>query len=263
MPMKLSVVVAATFATLGLVACGGGGSGGESTPVTAPVPAPPPATAEGVYGGTLTGSTSPDFQLLVLENGDFYTLYGTNTSASFVVAGLIQGSGTSANNRFTSSNAADFGFSPAIPLTIDSTYASESKIISGTATSARNQVRFSGGPIPNSQYVYESRAQLPAVAGNWSTTALDGSNVQLAVSTSGTFTASSGGCTFSGTILPRPSGKNVFDVALRFGAAPCALAGQSGAGLALVSPVSGGRAQLIVAATNTSRTSGTVIFGTR
>ena len=259
MPMKLSVVVAATFATLGLVACGGGG--GESTPVTAP--APSPATAEGVYGGTLTGSTSPDFQLLVLENGDFYTLYGTNTSANFVVAGLIQGTGTFANPKFTSSNAADFGFSPATPLTIDSTYVPESKTISGTATSAKGQVKFSGGPVPNSQYVYESRAQLSAVAGNWSTTALDGANVQLAVSASGTFTASSGGCSFSGTILPRPSGKNVFDVALRFGAAPCALAGQSGAGLALVSPVSGGRAQLIVAATNTSRTSGTVIFGTR
>jgi len=28
-------------------------------------------SAEGVYGGTLTGSTSPAFNMLVLENGDF------------------------------------------------------------------------------------------------------------------------------------------------------------------------------------------------
>ena len=50
----------------------------------------------------------------------------------------------------------------------------------------------------------------------------------------GAFTASSSlGCNFAGTVLPRPSGKNVFNVSLTFGPAPCALPGQAAAGIAV------------------------------
>ena len=231
--------------------------------MTPPPPPPPLFTAEGVYGGRLTGSSSPDFQLLVLENGDFYALYGTNSSAPFAVSGFIQGTGISDNGKFNSNNAIDFGTSPITPLTVNTSYALETKTISGTATTSRGVVGLSGGPIPNSQYVYSSAAQLSAVTGNWSTTSIDGSSVPLSIASNGTFSASNQGCTFGGTFVPRPSGKNVFDVAFRFGAAPCRLAGQPGSGIAIVSPVSGGKTQLLIAATNSSRSSGTAVFGTR
>ncbi len=49
----------------------------------------------------MTGSSSRAFELIVLENGDFWTLYGTNTSSAFDVAGFIKGNGTSGNGSFT------------------------------------------------------------------------------------------------------------------------------------------------------------------
>jgi hypothetical protein len=44
-------------------------------------------TIEGAYQGTLAGSASNSFSLLVLENGDFWTMYGTSTSSGLAVAG--------------------------------------------------------------------------------------------------------------------------------------------------------------------------------
>ena len=97
-----------------LAGCGGGGGDSQS-----PKPGP---SAEGVYGGTLTGSTSTAFQLLVLENGDLWSLYGTQTPTQFSVSGFVQGSGTSNNGSFTSSNARDFGVTPAVTGTTTATY---------------------------------------------------------------------------------------------------------------------------------------------
>lgn len=261
--LKMSpVAVALGLAALSLVACGGGG--GDSPAAAITVVAPPPfPTAEGVYGGKLTGSSSPDFQLLVLESGEFYTLYGTNSATSYAVSGFIQGTGISNNGKFNSSNAIDFGTSPITPLTIDATYVPVTNTISGTAATPRGMVGFSGGPVPNSQYVYSSAAQLSAVTGNWSTTSIDGTRVPLNIASDGTFTASSQGCAFNGAFVPRPSGKNVFNVTFRFGAAPCRLAGQTGSGIALAYPIAGGRTQLLIAATNSSRSDGTAVFGTR
>lgn len=246
--------------------CGGGGS--DSTPVTQPVvqplPLPPPPSAEGVYGGKLTNSSSSDFQLLVLENGDFYSLYGTNTGSIFGVAGFIQGTGTSANNRFTSSNGKDFGTSPAAEVTTTAEYDPVGKTISGSVSSVRQTSNFSGGPIAGSLYNYNTPATLSTIIGSWSTTAITGERVALTIAANGAFSATSGGgCRFSGAMTPRATGKNVFDVSLTFGAAPCALAGQSGSGIAVAYALTGGRTQLLVAASNATRTNGTAVVGTR
>lgn len=58
--MKKSMVAALGTILLPVLitACGGGGDGGDAG--GNPTPPPPPATtAEGVYGGTLTGGASP------------------------------------------------------------------------------------------------------------------------------------------------------------------------------------------------------------
>lgn len=128
-----SAVVAALAASTLHAACGGGGDG---EPATGP-------SAEGVYGGTLTGSTSSAFEMLVLEN-------------------------------------------------------------------------------------YDTPAMLSAISGSWSITELSGEDLALTVASSGAFTAASSlGCNFSGTVRPRASGKNVYNVALTFGPAPCELTGQA------------------------------------
>jgi hypothetical protein len=249
--LGLSLFGSAIVSAMLLGGCGGGGD--SAIAVATP-------TAEGVYGGTLTGGRSNAFNLLVLENGEAWSMYGTQSATSFGVAGFVQGAGTSSNGSFTVSNGKDFGFSPAQAGSTSATYDATAKTISGTTGS----VTFSGGPVAGSLYNYDTAASLSAISGAWSATGLTGESIALNVAASGAFTATSGlGCKFSGTVAPRASGKNVFNVSLTFGAAPCALAGQAATGIALVYPLASGRTQLLVAAVDSTRTYGAAAVGTR
>lgn len=248
--------------SLALTACGGGGSSSAPTPTPSPAPA---STAEGVYGGTLTGNTTASgFEMLVLENDEFWTLYGSQTGGTFYVSGFVQGTGKSSNGSFSASDARDFGSAPAIAGTVNANYSAGAKTISGTVSGSRGAIGFSGGPISGSLYNYQTPATLSSVTGSWSLTALSGEGIAMTVAASGSFTAvSASGCTFSGTVTPRPSGKNVFNVALNFGPAPCALPNQPANGIALTHPLTNGKSQLLVAVNNAARTMGTAAFGTR
>ena len=234
--------------------CGGGGDDAGATPNAKP---------EGAYAGTLTGSASSAFQLLVLENDEYWSLYGTNSGGTLLVAGFIQGSGTSSSGSFASSNALDFGFATSAQGTLSASYVVGTSI-QGTVTSAGRNVGFSGAPIAPATYNYSTPASLSDIQGSWNLTSLTGAATTLNVSAAGALTGSSQGCSFSGTITPRASGKNVFNVSLTFGAAPCLLPGQSASGIAISSVLAGSAVrQLIVAGVNTNRTAGTALFGTR
>jgi hypothetical protein len=249
--------VLALVAAASLVACGGGSDTPAAPSSTGP-------SAEGVWSGALVGSTSNAFELLVLENGEYWGLYGTNASNVFYVNGFLQGSGTSTNGSFTSSNTRDFGFAPAVAGSVTATYNTATPSISGTATSALGSITFSGGAIAGSLYTYSTPASLSTITGAWSLTDLGGEGVSLNVAANGALTAnSSGGCTMTGSVLPRPSGKNVFNVALTFGPAPCDLAGQNVSGIAVAYPTATGATELVVAVIDGTRTYGTTAFGTR
>lgn len=252
-----SAALLALVASLG--ACGGGGGGGTTTTTSASGP-----TAEGVYGGTLTGSTSSAFQLLVLENGEYWAMYGNNSSSAFLVRGFLQGSGASNSGAFTSANAKDFGFAPALGGTVNATYNAAAPSISGSFAISGQTVGFNGGAIQGSTYNYAAAASLPSVAGSWSLVALNGEQITLVVQNSGAFSATgSSGCNFSGTVAPRPSGKNVFNVTLTFGPSPCALPNQAATGIALTYPLTAGGTQLIVSVVDGTRTYGSAAFGSR
>lgn len=249
-----------------IAACGGGGDDGDAgAGGIQPTPSPPAPTAEGVYGGTLTGSTTaPHFQLLVLENGDFWSLYGQDSGSIFTVYGFVQGHGTSNNGSFTASDVRGFeGDDPPLTGTLTATYNSSAKTISGTVSAANGSVQFSGGPISGSLYNYDAPASLNTISGSWATVSSNGGSVSLNVSASGALTIASSGCSGSGSINPRPSGKNVFNVSLTFGGAPCALPGQTVTGIALAYPLSTGQTQVIAAVTNSSRTDAIAVFGIR
>jgi hypothetical protein len=255
---RTAVSLALSLSVLTLTTCGGGGGGSSS-----PSPVAPVAKAEGVYSGSLTGSTSSAFQLLVLENDEYWGLYGTSSTSAFFVAGFLQGQGTSSNGSFTSSSLKDFGTVPPANGSVAATYVANTSI-NGSVTAPGGSVAFSGTPITSSSYNYNTPADLSAVVGNWNLTALDRSSVILSVASDGRLTGSTGGCVFGGTFTPRPSGKNVFNISLTFGPAPCTLANQTGAGVALSYLLSGGTIrQLIVAGVDGARTTGTALFGTR
>ena len=251
---KYATAVALSSAVCLLAACGGGGDAGSS--VFGPKP-------EGAYSGTLTGSTSSAFQLIVLENDEYWALYGSNSGSTFRVAGFVQGMGTANNGSFSSSNAKDFGVVPPASGTVSATYVAGTSI-QGTVTSGGSTVTLAGTAIAASTFNYNAAASLASISGNWNLTALDGSAASLAIAGDGSFTGTSVGCSFTGTLAPRASGKNVFNFAVTFGAAPCALPGQTATGIAISHLLAGTTTrQLIAAGVNSSRTVGTALFGTR
>lgn len=258
--LKTKISISALLACVALAGCGGG----SDSPAPAPAPVVVGPTAEGVYSGTITGAKSTGFQLLVLENGDFWTLYGNQSSTQFLVSGIIQGSGASNNGSFTSTNLKDFGVTPSLAGTLKATYDATAKTITGTVTAGADTASFNGGPTANSLYNYTVAASLTNIAGSWVTTSTSGETVSVNIATTGTFSAaSSGGCKFSGTITPRPSGKNVFDTQMTFGPAPCGLPGQTASGIALSYPLASSKTQLVLAQVDSTRTYGSAAFGTR
>jgi len=252
---KKSVVLAVLAATL--TACGGGGDD-----------APPPQVSterpEGVFGGKLTGSTSTDFQMLILDNGELWSIYGVDTPAGFGLAGFIQATIAASNASFTSSNARDYGVVPAVAGSATGTFNKAAGTIAGSVTAGAGTVSFTGGPVAGSLYNYNLAASVSTVVGNWTLDSLAGDTISLVVQPNGSLSATTtSGCNFTGAVTPRASGKNVFDATVTFGPSPCALANQSASGIAIASPIAGGQTQLLVALQDSSRSVGTAAFGSR
>ena len=92
---------------------------------------------------------------------------------------------------------------------------------------------------------------------------MNGAELALSIGPTGAFTANWEYCAASGTVTPRASGKNVYDVTLTL---PCGESTDSTlavSGIAVASPLADGRTQLMVAAVDETRTQGAVVFGTR
>jgi hypothetical protein len=247
--MKIATVAAATLAAGVLAGCGGGDD-------------PPKGKAEGAYeGNTATGAYT---QFLVLEDDSFWALYGSQSAGTFFVTGFVHGQGASNDGNFNSSNARDFGFSPPLAMTVSARYTSGVSL-SGTLAVAGGSVAFNAAAIPSARFNYAAAPTIASIAGAWSNmTTLSGATANVTISSTGAFTGTSDGCTFTGTIVPRPSGRNVFNVALTFGPAPCALPNQNGSGIAVTYLVNGGPTrQLIVGGFDGQRTNGVLLAGSR
>lgn len=257
--MNRTFKLAALAASLALLAaCGGGGDGPAPTP-----PTPKPRIgAEGVWQGTL--SDGRHFSTLVLEDGSFATLYGPLVKGVFLLEGLLQGPSTAQGGAFNSTDARDFQpFSAPVQATVNATYTPGDKI-QGAVTERGAITGFAGdsGDKDTSRYDYNAPATLAAIEGVWTLTTLDGAPVAATVK-DGALQATSNGCNLSGTILPRASGRNVYDVALTFGPAPCQLAGQQMRGNAIVGKPTSNQQQITVMTTNADRSAAVTAFGTR
>lgn len=265
-------LVSGTALAACLAGCGGGGAaaGGEftlgsSTTTTinnaSTTTLLMPGQAQGVYEGV--ASNGRYFNTLVLDNDQYYTLYGTLAGNVFSVTGLIAGRGQSSNGSFSSGDLKDFpaGGTP-LSGTLSATYTPGASF-NGVVTRGGTAVTFSGVALANTSYVYNIPARLADVSGTWVTTALTGETVSLDIAANGTYAATSSGCNFSGTFVPRASGKNVFDFTATFGAAPCVLPNQTVTGHAITYLLGNGKRQLLVAASDAARSVATVLAGVR
>ncbi|MCS7100572.1 MAG: hypothetical protein NZL99_02625 [Burkholderiaceae bacterium] len=225
--------------------CGGGD--GDS--------APPQSPAQGFW----TGSTGNGYSMLgaVLENGDYWFLYYYGN----VVYGLVQGSSSAASGNFSSANGLDFymPYGAVYPVTIAGSYRERQSL--------QGHVRYQNGAVVTFSGTYDARYEAPAtpaaIAGRWRGQLDTGETFVIDVAANGALSgASAFGCTFGGSAVPRPSGKAVYDVSVRFNGGNCLLGTQTITGIGAVIG-SGASAVLYAAALNAPRNAGFVVSARR
>lgn len=219
-----------------LAACGGANSSDNNS------------AAEGAWTGTDSWGNS--FSMLVLENGDYYSLYGTNKSADFVLQGFDQGAPTLSGDslkgsitEYDNSNKPAKGMLAATVVpgsTIKGSVSNVSGTASGTFTATPLSAKYAS-------YDYNATAYTSDVQGSWTVTSLSSNSEKVTINDKGVLTGSIKGCSFSGTVTPRSSGKNVLNIGLSFGASPCEHANQGMSGIALNYDLGTGKRQLLVA----------------
>lgn len=235
-----------------LYGCGGGGGDEPATSVTSPPP-PAEASVEGFWSGT--SSTGYDVSLAVLENGETWGVYSYGGSIYGALYGHTTVSGSTLSGAGTDFNIPDRSVTSG---SYTGTFAEKSTIEVSTSAGAG----FTGVYEP----AYDQPASLQAVAGTFSGTGVSGDSPVQAVSVTVTDTGqvsvpSSLGCSASGTIAPRSTGKNVFNVTVTFFGSTCALGnGATTQGIAYFDAASG---QILVMAMNSSKSDGFIYIGAK
>ena len=257
----LAALAAASLAA----ACGGGGSDGNDSGTVSAA-----SSAEGVYVGTLAGGTLNYFEQIVLENNEVWIAYGSRSApgATTLLSGMMSGAGTYTGGTLTVAAIKDFGFSPAATGTLSASYKVNSKSlvtsVSGTSSAAGRTLTLTGDSNI-SNYRYVAPASLSELSGNWTVPVASGAPGSVSVNSTGGFSFNLSGCAASGTMVPRASGKNVFNVTMTFGGAPCNFAGVVFSGIAYVAlnPFLNTGGDLRILIRNSAQTAGFLLSGTR
>lgn len=206
-----------------LAGCGGGGDDSGGAPLASA------ASAQGLWNGAT--STNRTVAGLVLSDGTYYVFYSSVGNPT-LIAGVIQGSGTSSVGTFSSSNARDFNLegSGVLPATIASNFAAKQSFGGTIGYSATVNTTFTS----TYDAAYEIVPSLAIVAGSFTGQVASSAGTQsssLTVSANGAVSGASSGCATTGTVSPRSDG-NAYDVSLTFGPSPCLFASQTLTGIA-------------------------------
>ena len=195
-----------------LAACGGGGGGGGTTSVATNV------DAQGYW----TGPTNSGYSvyLAVLENGESWGIYRSGS----LIYGAVYGASTVNGGTITITGTNfDFQASTATAGTL-----------SGPVV-AKNTMNLSEiGSSLTASLTYDPTYDTPAtssvIAGTWSTTGRSASYslipATITIDGTGNFSLVQPNCTSIGTVVPRPGGKNIYNVNLSTTGSGCA-SGQS------------------------------------
>ncbi len=234
--------------SIALAGCGGGGGGNSST-----TPAPAPVTtAEGFWSGT--ASTGTKVALAILENGDTWGVYTSNN----LIVGALHGTTTSSGTTLSGSGS-DFNIpsKTITPGTYSGTFASKSSINVTTSIGSN----FTGTYDAS----YDTAASLTSLSGTFSGSGVSGTtsaqSATVGISSLGVVSSTGIGCSAAGTVAPRPSGKNIFDVTITFTGTNCALGnGVVTTGVAYYDAVI---RQVLVMALNSAKADGFIYVGVK
>ncbi len=259
--IKLVPTVAAAL----LVACGGG-SGEDNGYTRTPIDpmwagvqvggGEPPAeqkvnTAEGFWTGPV--STGFNLSLAVLENGEAWGVYAFGNT----IYGAIQGSANGEGTTLTG-NGTDYHFpdDSATPVTVTGSVNQKSSIEARSSTGATMTLAYSAA--------YDQPASLEKLAGQYAISGrtFDGGFAanQLTIDSSGAFVLVDGECTATGSLAPRSSGKNVFNLNVSFAGA-CLIAG-SVAGVAYLETASTPMS-FVALALKSDKSDGMIVVGSK
>lgn len=235
---------------LALAACGGsGGNGGAA-------PAPPAPSAEGLWTGST--STSRSVTGIVLDDGTYWVLYSV-PHVSALIAGVVQGKGTSLNGSFSSSDGIDFNLEGQgiNNTTLSASYVAKQSF-NGSVTYPNLNQAFTFTSSYNTGY--EQTPSVSAIAGTYiGLASVAGSNelITIVVSAPGVIVGTgTGGCQFLGAAVPRAKG-NLYDLSVVIGGAcPNGASAVTGIGY-----FDSSAKRLYVAALNKSRSNGLIFVG--
>ena len=225
---------------------------GDQAPVLTPA-----TTAEGLWFGTT--NTNRTLTATVLDDGTYYFFYSVVANPN-QIAGVIQGTGTSNNESFTSPNTKDFGIGVTVlDATISANYTARRFLNGSIIYSGAGTVTFTS----SYNTAYDTPPTVAILAGVYNGQAGSSGGVQTANVTAaadGTFTGTEqNGCTFTGKATARTRG-NVFDQSITFGGAPCFFAGSTFQGIVYFDIPT---RQLYTAAPNSLRSDAAIFFGTK
>jgi hypothetical protein len=229
-----------------LTACGGGGDDAPAVPNTPPASV---TTAEGFWTGT--ASTGNDVSLAILENGETWGVY----SQGSVIVGALYGQTTTSGSTLSGSGR-DFNIPSRTAL--PGTYAGS--FVAKTSVSVRTSA---GGSFTGAYDTdYDAVPSLGAMAGTYTARGISVDFPTVTISSAGAIRASSsGGCLAAGTAVPRPGGKNIFNVTVTFSGSNCTLrATPTTTGIAYYDAPT---RQLLVMALNSGKTDGFIYVGAK
>ncbi len=232
-------------------ACGGGYSESDVSSLVQPTA----TSAEGRWTGTT--STGRAVAGLVLEDGSYWLFYSVKNNPH-ILAGLVQGTGTSHSGSFGTSNTRDFNLEGAgiRAATMRGTYVPKQTFHGTIAYVTGDTESFTSTHAADS----ESVPNLALVAGTYVGLRADHHQVMVTVDSAGTLSGhSSEGCTVAGTLSPRAKG-NVFHTSMTFGGGACHQGNETLTGVALYDAAT---QRLYSAALNPARTTSYLFLGTK
>lgn len=244
--MKLKTILAASSFVL-LAACGGGSGGGGGSNSSQPVANQDP---QGFWTGTSSGSPAGTFSLgaVVLENGEFYSMFSKNGFAY----GIDYGTGTVSGTSITG-NLQEFYIptNSVVSGSISASFSPKATLQGSTQYTNGVTATFTTTYDPS----YDTPASLSNITGLYTGNYYTGAPVTMSISSNGVVSGSSTNCTFSGSVMPRPTGKNVYNVDLTFVGSQCAPGQGQASGIGVLNIVNGST-YLYTAGLNPTKTNG-------
>lgn len=211
-----------------LAACGGGGH--DESCVSdlnnlqrSCVPKTSHAVPEGIWYGAVNSDFSVAAQTIVLETGQYFTVFTKQGSFSWLIEGIM----TATNGNFSDATTIAAASSSIRAGALSGTFATKSTLSATTTLSLKaddtSTTPFNG----NYNATYDTPLAISDVARTWSSTSgiVPAATITIAVdgTAKGAAADSRGLCTFSGSFRPRATGKHLLDGTLNFSGSTCYL----------------------------------------